>query len=147
MSWNQSIFVGHCTVEGLATARGIQGCLADALLDILRYCRIEHVFKWVDDIVCTLFVHRSAGSSVQIGSKEVFFCSSFLRSQCLLFCVFPFLKKEGTQMGNLCTWTQIKQLSYSLVDAPKEVPEDIQLMRGPCGSERWSKSLTCFERV
>jgi len=33
------------------------------------------------------------------------------------------------------------------VDAPEEVPEDIRLMRGSCSSERWSRSLTCFERV
>jgi len=51
ISWNQAIFVGHCAVEGLATAGGIQGCPADALLDILQYRGIRHVFKWVDDIV------------------------------------------------------------------------------------------------
>jgi len=31
-SWNNSIYVGHVAVEGLATAGGIQGNAADALL-------------------------------------------------------------------------------------------------------------------
>ena len=44
-SWQDKIFVGHIVVEGLATAGGIQGTLADALLDILHFHGIEHVFK------------------------------------------------------------------------------------------------------
>ena len=51
------------------------------------------------------------------------------------------------KMGNPCTWTQIKQLLSGPVDVPKEVSEDIQLMRGSCGSERQSRSLTHFKRV
>ena len=81
------------------------------------------------------------------GRQRFHFCSSFLRSWCLFFSVFPFLKKEWTQMGNPCTQTQIKRLSTSPDDMPEEVPEDIWLMRGLCGSERWSRSLTHFERV
>ena len=50
-------------------------------------------------------------------------------------------------MGNPCAQMQIKQLSASLVDVPKEIPEDIWLMRGSCRSERWSRSLTCFKKV
>jgi len=42
---------------------------------------------------------------------------------------------------------QIKQLLTSPDDVPEEISEDIWLMRGSCGSERWSKSLTCFEGV
>ena len=49
--WNQSIFVGHYAVEGLAMAGEIQGCPADALLDILQHHSIEHMFKWVNDVV------------------------------------------------------------------------------------------------
>ena len=75
------------------------------------------------------------------------FHSSFLRSQCLFLSGFPFLQKEGTQMGNLCTQTQIKQLLTGLDDVPEEISEDIWLMRGSCGSERWSKSLTQFKDV
>jgi len=51
VSWNDTIYIGHVAVEGLATAGGIQGCPADALLDILRHHRIEHILKWVDDVV------------------------------------------------------------------------------------------------
>jgi len=28
--WNDTVYVGHVMMEGLATARGIQGCPADA---------------------------------------------------------------------------------------------------------------------
>src|SRR5882724_13032401 len=81
------------------------------------------------------------------GRQMFHFCNSFLRSQCFFFSVFPFLQKEGMQTGNPCTWTQIKQLLTSPDDAPEEVPEDIWLMRGLCGSERWSRSFTHFKRV
>src|SRR5882724_7890498 len=81
------------------------------------------------------------------GQWKFHFGSSFLRSKCFPFSVFPFLQKEGTHTGNSCTWIQIKQLLASLVDVPKEVPEDIQLMRGLCRSERQSRSLTHFKRV
>src|SRR5882724_3341193 len=90
------------------------------------------------------FVHRSAGRTVHMGFH---FHSSFLRSQCLFLSGFPFLQKEGTQMGNLCTQTQIKQLLTGLDDVPEEISEDIWLMRGSCRSERWSRSLTHFEGV
>ena len=49
--WEGSIYVGHVAVEGLATAGGIQGCLANAMLNILCHRGIPDVFKWVDDIV------------------------------------------------------------------------------------------------
>src|SRR6266481_5779649 len=49
--WEGSIYVGHVAVEGLATAGGIQGSLADAMLDILCHRGIPDVFKWVDDVV------------------------------------------------------------------------------------------------
>jgi len=51
MSWNNSIYVRHVAVEGLATAGRIQGNTVDALLDILWHYGILHVFKWVDDVV------------------------------------------------------------------------------------------------
>jgi len=51
------------------------------------------------------------------------------------------------QIGKMCTWMQIKQLSTGLDDAPDEVPEDIWLMRGLCRSERQSGSLTHFKTV
>ena len=44
-------------------------------------------------------------------------------------------------------WTHIKQLSIGLDNVPEEISEDIQLMRGSCRSERWSKSLRCFEGI
>jgi len=50
------------------------------------------------------------------------------------------------KMGNPCTQMQIKQLLTGLDDVPED-SEDIQLMRGSCRSERWSRSLTHFESV
>src|SRR5882724_13008724 len=79
--------------------------------------------------------------------QRLHFCCSFCRSQCSVLSVFPLLQKEGTQMGKLCTWMQMKQLSTSLDDVAGELPEDIWLMRGLCRSERQSRSLTCFETV
>ena len=35
--WEGSVYVGHIAVEGLAMAGGIQGCLANAMLDILHH--------------------------------------------------------------------------------------------------------------
>jgi len=42
---------------------------------------------------------------------------------------------------------QMKQLSTGLDDVAEELPEDIWLMRGSWGSERWSRSLTHFKMV
>ena len=42
---------------------------------------------------------------------------------------------------------QIKQLLTGLDNVPEEISEDIQLMRGSCRSERWSKSLMQFEGI
>src|SRR5882724_4809441 len=93
------------------------------------------------------FVCRGAGSSVCMDLRRFYFHCSFCRSRCLVLSVFPFLQKEGTQMGKLCTQMQMKQLSTSLDEVAGELPEDIQLMRGSCRSERWSRSLTHFEMV
>jgi len=54
----------------------------------------------------------------------------FLRRQCLGLSDFLFLQKEGTQMGNLWTWMQIKQLLTSWGDASEETSEDTWLMKG-----------------
>src|SRR5882724_10174766 len=60
---------------------------------------------------------------------------------------FPFLQKVGIQTGNPWTQIQIKQLLPSQDNAPEEISEDMQLMRGSGGSERQSRSLTQFEDV
>jgi len=44
-------------------------------------------------------------------------------------------------------WMQIKQLLTGPNDVSGEISEDMWLMRGSCGSERQSKSLTQFEDV
>ena len=41
----------HVAIEGLATARGIQGTIADPCIHILTLHGIAPVIKWVDDFV------------------------------------------------------------------------------------------------
>jgi hypothetical protein len=49
--WEGLIYVEHCAVFGLAPSGGIQGTVADALLDILAADGIAPTLKWVDDFV------------------------------------------------------------------------------------------------
>ncbi len=49
--WRDRVYVQHVAIEGLATAGGIQGTVADACLQILEYHGIKPVVKWVDDFV------------------------------------------------------------------------------------------------
>ena len=41
----------HVTIEGLATAGGIQGTIADVCLAILEYHGVKLAVKWVDDFI------------------------------------------------------------------------------------------------
>ena len=43
--WNNHIFVQHVTVEGLATAGSIQGTIADACVELLKWAGIHPVVK------------------------------------------------------------------------------------------------------
>jgi len=47
--WAGSFFIDHVFLFGLATAPGVQGCVADAMVDILNAWEVSPVFKWVDD--------------------------------------------------------------------------------------------------
>ena len=49
--WDDHIFVQHVTIEGLATARGIQGTIVDACVELLKCTGIHPMVKWVDDFV------------------------------------------------------------------------------------------------
>ena len=49
VAWDGAFYVDHVFPFGLATAPGIQGCVADATVDILAFWEIAPVFKWVDD--------------------------------------------------------------------------------------------------
>jgi hypothetical protein len=49
--WDNLIYVEHCAVFGLVSAGGIQGAIADALLDILASKGFGLTLKWVDDFV------------------------------------------------------------------------------------------------
>ena len=64
MSWDNSIYVCHVAIEGIATASVIQDNAADTLLDILCHHEILHGFKWVNDIVIFRLPVRSIKSTV-----------------------------------------------------------------------------------
>ena len=49
--WEKKIYVQHVAIEGLATAGGIQGTIADTCIALLKWWGIGPVFKWVDDFV------------------------------------------------------------------------------------------------
>jgi len=49
--WKGCIYVQHVAIEGLATAGGIQGCIADAALEILKHHKVKLAVKWVDDFI------------------------------------------------------------------------------------------------
>ena len=49
--WQDQFFIQHVAIEGLATAGGIQGTIADACLMILKHHDITPIMKWVDDLV------------------------------------------------------------------------------------------------
>ena len=49
--WKDCVYVQHVAVEGLATAGGIQGTMADATVALLKFHAIEPTIKWVDDFI------------------------------------------------------------------------------------------------
>jgi len=49
--WKDSVYIQHIAIEGLATAGGIQGSVADATVAILKVNDVEPIVKWVDDFV------------------------------------------------------------------------------------------------
>ena len=49
--WHDRVFIQHIAIEGLATAGGIQGTVANACLQILAHHNIKPVVKWVDDFI------------------------------------------------------------------------------------------------
>jgi len=51
VSWHDGIYVQHNAIEGLCSASGIQGTLADTCIEILCANGIHPVFKWVDDFI------------------------------------------------------------------------------------------------
>jgi len=47
--WHGEIWVDHCAMEGLSAAGNNQGVPANALISILKFHRICHILKWIDD--------------------------------------------------------------------------------------------------
>src|SRR5882724_1124479 len=61
--WDSAFFVDHVFLFGLATAPGVQGCVADATVDLLEFWGVAPVFKWVDNFSfmhepCSMITHR-----------------------------------------------------------------------------------------
>ena len=51
MFWRGAGYVQCAAIEGLATAGGIQGNIADAALAILKHHEVEPAVKWVDNFI------------------------------------------------------------------------------------------------
>ena len=49
--WTGCIYVKHVTIEGLETTGGIQGNVADAMVALLKFHKVEPVVKWVDNFI------------------------------------------------------------------------------------------------
>jgi len=49
--WKGCVYVQHVSIEGLATASGIQGCVADTALAILKHHKVKPAVKWVDNFI------------------------------------------------------------------------------------------------
>jgi len=45
------IYIQHDTIEGLATAGGIQGAMADTMVALLKFHKVKPTIKWVDNFV------------------------------------------------------------------------------------------------
>src|SRR6266481_9627667 len=58
--WKDLIYVQHVAIEGLATAGGIQGMIADTCIALLKWKGIHPVVKWVDDFVFFQFPQSSS---------------------------------------------------------------------------------------
>ena len=51
VKWNGDIYVKHCAVFGLAPSGGIQGTVADVLINVFNFHGIKDAMKWVDDFI------------------------------------------------------------------------------------------------
>jgi len=67
--WKEFVYVQHVAIEGLSTAGGIQGTVADATIDILKAHDIGPTIKWVDDFI---FFRQPVQSSLSIDSHPIF---------------------------------------------------------------------------
>ena len=49
--WRNQIYIQHVAIEGLTTAGGIQGTVADVCLAVLEFHGVKPIVKWVNDFV------------------------------------------------------------------------------------------------
>jgi len=49
--WQGKIYVQHVVIEGLTTASGIQGSIADACVIILKHNGVGPTVKWVNNFI------------------------------------------------------------------------------------------------
>jgi len=71
VEWQAAFFLDHVFPFGLAMAPGLQGCITDAMVDILDAWEISPVFKWVDDFN---FMHEPCKSvTCKDGSIDYFY--------------------------------------------------------------------------
>jgi len=66
MSWQGQFFIDHVLPFSLATAPGIQGNVANVVVDLLLHWEFGPVFKWVDDFN---FLHEQYASITGLDSS------------------------------------------------------------------------------
>ena len=67
--WDNQIWIVHCAVFGLAPSGGIQGTVADALINVLKHHGINVTMKWVNDLI---FFHSPSYSPNIFGHNSPF---------------------------------------------------------------------------
>src|SRR5882724_3529006 len=95
----------HVFPFGLAMAPGVQGCIADATVDVLEACKITPMFKWVYDfnIMC-----KPCGSAMHDDGSIVYFyayeLSDVVRCTDKLSIPWHLIEKKGHNFAFLVTY-------------------------------------------
>jgi hypothetical protein len=118
--WAGHIYVEHCAVFGLAPSGGIQGTVADALLDVLVASGITPALKWVDDFV---FFHFPLPNSPPANPHFQFDLKSILSISEPLGIPWHPVSVKGQDFGSLVTYVgftwDLAQRTVSLPDSKR----------------------------
>jgi hypothetical protein len=72
LHWRGGFYIDHVLPFGLATTGGIQGTVADAIVNILEARRVSCVPKWVDDF----FFRGPSNSQIGVDAITVYIYST-----------------------------------------------------------------------
>jgi len=76
--WNNSVYVQHVAIEGLATAGRIQATVIDATIALLKFHNIEPAVKWMENFVFFRCPHEGLLPSGSQFHPYTFNLSSFM---------------------------------------------------------------------